>query len=73
MSNAKACRLRTRIEARRFLEEQGITIAKFARTHGLKYHSVQTVLSGRKVGKYGDVHKAAVLLGMKRGVIVADV
>lgn len=59
-------------QARQRLEEQGITIADFARRHGLRYHTVQTVLAGKKKGRYGEAHKAAVALGMKAGVIVCD-
>ena len=60
-------------QARARQEEKGVTIADFARQNGLRYHTVQTVLAGKKKGRYGEAHKAAVALGMKAGVIVCDV
>lgn len=52
--------------ARQRLESQGLSIAAFARLHGLNRHVVSDVLCGRVLGKYGDGHKAAVALGIKR-------
>lgn len=60
-------RLRTLAEARRELEIQGLTIAGWARAHGLRPRSVYDVLTGRNRGKFGEAHTIAVLLGVKDG------
>lgn len=52
------------------LEFEGLSIADFARQHGLRYETVYQVLTGQKKGRRGDAHRAAVLLGVKNGVIV---
>lgn len=61
--------LRTRQQAHAWLKSQGITIADWARAHGLKPHAVHNVLCGHCVGSRGQSHDAAVLLGMKVGVV----
>lgn len=55
-------------EARAALDEQGVSIAEFARKHGLKYGITYQVLAGTKKGRRGEAHRAAVLLGLKQGV-----
>lgn len=65
--------LKSATQARNDLDARGVTIAQFARDHDIPYHVVQQVLKGRKKGRHGMAHNAAVLLGMKHGVIVADV
>ncbi len=72
MRKHKSNCLKTREQARVALEEQGISIAEFARTHGLTYPTVYQVLNGQKKGRRGAAHKAAVLLGMKNGVVLPD-
>lgn len=59
----------TRDQARRELERRGISIAEFSRAHGLNPNLVSDLLAGRKKGLRGDSHRAAVLLGIKEGVI----
>ncbi|MCL1558326.1 DNA-binding protein [Xanthomonas nasturtii] len=56
---------RTTDEARTWLRANGITIAAFARKHGLSRDVVGDLLLGRTVGNFGDTHRAAVLLGLK--------
>lgn len=56
-------------QARAALDDQGVSIAEFARTHGLSYGITYQVLAGRKKGRRGEAHRAAVLLGLKRGVV----
>ena len=70
MTTKKATRLKTSKSAREHLESQGLSIAEFARTHRLPYGTVYQVLTGKKKGRRGDAHKAAVLLGMKRGTVL---
>ncbi|HGM5039139.1 DNA-binding protein [Stenotrophomonas maltophilia] len=61
--------LKTADEARAELDRQGISIADFARTHGLKPRAIYVVLRGLNVGRRGEAHRAAVALGMKEGVL----
>lgn len=56
-------------EARARLESLGVPIAEFARTHGLPRAAVCDALRGKTKGLRGDAHRAAVLLGLKDGVI----
>ena len=65
----KAAKLRTPAEARAHLDSQGISVADFARTHALPYGTLYQVLTGKKKGRRGDAHRAAVLLGIKAGQI----
>lgn len=60
----------TREQARDEFTRQGITIREWAKEHGLPERTVYEVLAGRKKGVRGDAHRAAVLLGIKDGVIV---
>ena len=64
----------TRDQARKELERRGISIAEFSRSHDLNPNLVSDLLAGRKKGLRGEAHRAAVLLGIKDGVIydVAD-
>lgn len=64
--------LRTAEQAKAEIEKSGITIAKWAVKNGLAPSAVYAVLNGRLSGNYGDSHKAAVLLGMKKGNISGD-
>jgi gp16 family phage-associated protein len=56
-------------QARAALDREGQSIAAFARIHGLNKNLVSDLLNGRKKGKRGQAHKAAVLLGIKEGVV----
>jgi gp16 family phage-associated protein len=56
-------------QARANLDRQGISIAEFSRRHELNKNLVSDLLAGRKKGKRGMAHRAAVLLGLKDGVI----
>lgn len=73
MSNATDFATKTPAEAKADLDRRGIAIAAFARTHGLHYGTVCQVLTGAKKGRRGEAHRAAVLLGIKRGVAGAVV
>ncbi|QFT84468.1 hypothetical protein FIU88_05675 [Halomonas sp. THAF12] len=59
----------TREQARQELDRRGITVADFCRAHDLTPNLVYDLLAGRKKGKRGEAHRAAVLLGIKDGVI----
>ncbi|WP_432777763.1 DNA-binding protein [Pseudomonas fortuita] len=58
----QACR-----EARKRLEEQGISVKAFALQHNLHPSTVYAVLTGQKKCLRGEAHRAAVLLGIKPG------
>lgn len=60
-------------QAKARLSELGITQAEFARIHGLPPDAVYQVLSGRKRGRNGNTHTAAVLLGLKQGIAFPQV
>lgn len=62
--------LKTPAEARAEFAHKGLSIAAWARAHGVGRSLVYEVLAGRKKCIRGDAHKVAVLLGMKRGEIV---
>lgn len=57
-------------QAREALNQKGMSIAEFSRIHGLNKNMVSDLLAGRKKGLRGEAHRAAVLLGIKQGVIV---
>lgn len=56
-------------QARAELDRRGISIAELSRTHALNKNMVSDLLNGRKKGKRGEAHRAAVLLGIKEGVV----
>ena len=60
----------TREQARKALASRGISVAEFCRAHGIENPNlVYDLLAGRKKGLRGEAHRAAVLLGIKEGVI----
>ncbi|MBF8779097.1 DNA-binding protein [Pseudomonas fulva] len=54
-------------QARSELDRVGMSIAEFCRQHGLNKNLVSDLLNGRKKGRRGESHRAAVLLGIKHG------
>lgn len=56
--------------ARARLSHQGLSVSDWAKNHQLNASTVYEVLAGRKPCLRGEAHRAAVLLGLKRGVIV---
>lgn len=56
-------------QARAALDREGQTIVDFCRKHGLNKNLVSDLLNGRKKGKRGESHRAAVLLGIKEGTV----
>jgi hypothetical protein len=61
--------LKTPEQARAWFDEQGLSIAEWARQHGFSAVLVRTVLKAAKPCVRGQSHQIAVLLGMKHGVI----
>lgn len=58
-----------RQKARLDLERRGQTARSFADQHKLNPSTVYAVLSGQSQCRRGEAHRAAVLLGIKDGVI----
>lgn len=56
-------------QAREALDRKGMSIAEFSRLHALNKNLVSDLLNGRKKGRRGEAHRAAVLLRIKDGVI----
>ena len=56
-------------QARAALDHKGVSIAEFSRKHGLNKNLLSDLLNGRIKGRRGEAHRAAVLLGIKDGVI----
>ena len=61
--------LQTPEQARAGLDRAGKSIAEFSRQHGLNKNLVSDLLNGRKKGRRGEAHRAAVLLGIKDGQV----
>lgn len=60
---------RTPKQAKEWLAKQGKTVQEFAREHSLDPYTCYQVLSGVKKGVRGESHRAAVLLGIKEGLV----
>ncbi|WP_369681775.1 DNA-binding protein [Pseudomonas gingeri] len=58
--------LRTPAEAKAWLIDRGISVKEFAYSHGLDAATTYQILNGRKLGRRGKAHAAAVALGIKR-------
>ncbi|MBB2884441.1 MULTISPECIES: DNA-binding protein [Pseudomonas] len=58
-----------RQQAREVLEKRGQSAKDFAVLHNLNPSTVYAVLSGQSRCRRGEAHRAAVLLGIKDGVI----
>ena len=65
--------LRTREQARADIERRGISLAEWAREHGVNPKRVYDVISGRNIGKFGESHRIAVLLGLREGDLTEQV
>lgn len=59
--------IKTPAEVRAEMEAARTTLAQWARDNDFKYMRVYDVISGRNKGLYGEAHKVAVKLGIKRG------
>lgn len=58
--------LRTPAEVREWLERHGVPVSVWARTHGFEPSIVLALLSGRTRGRWGEAHRAAIALGLRR-------
>lgn len=64
--------LKTREEVLEDFARKGISIASWAKRHGLNPSVAHSVLKGKRQARIGESHKAAVLLGIKEGEIVEE-
>ena len=62
-------KLKTAVEARAWLSEQGLSVAEWCRQHGFSRSLVLSILTAGKPCHRGQSHQIAVMLGMKNGVI----
>lgn len=61
--------LRSLEDVERELNRKGISKADWAREHGIKPGVLYEIFSRRSSCRRGEAHRAAVLLGLKEGVI----
>ncbi|WP_302260356.1 DNA-binding protein [Desulfovibrio piger] len=61
--------LRSLEDVERELDRKGISKADWAREHGIKPGVLYEIFSRRSSCRRGEAHRAAVLLGLKEGVI----
>jgi len=61
--------IKTRAEVREHLSRRGISIAQWADWNDLPRSTVYNLLYGRLTGARGKAHQAAVLLGLKDGIL----
>lgn len=61
--------IKTPAEVRTHLARHGISIAQWADSNDVPRTTVYNLLYGRLTGARGKAHQAAVLLGLKDGVI----
>jgi len=61
--------LKTLEEVRAEFDRCGISVSGWAARHGIPRNIVSGVLQGRLKGRRGHAHNAAVLLGLKDGVV----
>lgn len=64
-----APKLRTLEEVRRDFDRRGASIRAWALSVGVDPQTAAHLVAGRIKGKRGEAHRAAVLLGIKEGVI----
>ena len=60
---------KNRAQVKADFERRGMTVQGWARKNGFHRSTVTRVLAGKSLNRYGDCHKIAVMLGMKKGVI----
>ena len=62
-------KLKTADDVKSDLYRCGKSVPEVAREIGVSPRTVYALLQGRVVGRRGGAHKAAVLLGMKDGIV----
>lgn len=64
--------LKTPEQVKADFEKRGINVTQWARERGVSRQAVFDIMNGKNKGKRGNAHKAAVLLGIKDGVIESE-
>ena len=59
-------------EVKKEFDRKGMSFGAWARQNGLRPGVVYDLMNGRQLGRRGDSHKAAVLLGLKEGEVTQD-
>lgn len=54
-------------EVKKEFDRKGESFSSWAKQHGIRPGVVHDLISGRQLGRRGQSHKAAVLLGLKEG------
>lgn len=67
--NMQPIKLKTPLEAKNELIRKGVNLRQWSKDNNLSERIVYGVLRGEKKGRRGASHKAAVLLGIKDGVL----
>lgn len=60
--------MKTRAQALESIREKGQTVVGWARANGFRPAVVRSLLYGASKGRWGESHRAAVLLGLRTGV-----
>lgn len=58
--------LKTPEQAKKDLRDHGISISEWARNNGFSASTVYYVINGKRPALYGESHKVAVALGIKK-------
>lgn len=66
-TNAASPSLSPEQQAKARVYEKGLTLKEFAAKNHLNYRTVSEVVRGVNKGLFGEGHRAAVALGIKRG------
>lgn len=61
--------LRTADEVRAWLSKRGMPLSEYAHRYGVPAIAARQVLSGKLQARFGDAHNAAVILGLKHGML----
>ena len=66
LQNAQEARRVSPQSAKDALYAKGITLSEFAKRNGFQYRTVSEVIRGVNKGLYGEGHRVAVALGLKK-------
>lgn len=59
-------------EVKKEFDRKGMSFGAWAKERGIRPGVVYDLISGRQVGRRGQSHKVAVMLGLKEGEVVED-
>lgn len=63
--------MKTRAQALEEIRAKGQTVVGWAKANGVKPEAARAVLYGTNKGRWGEAHRASVLLGLKEGEIAS--